>query len=285
MAYTKNTLVVHVGGIGDFLLCCPALLKVSLSGPLELLGNPDRLQLGLAAGIAQAIHDINHVGFESVFREPNHRFRQFIEPFSRAIIWMSDESGQIRESFLQSGLMDIHVFPGLPPNVWKGHASTYYLQCLGFSQTSPLQLSIDPHPLVHDLIIHPGSGGKFKNWPPNFYLDLANTLRKNNIQFTWCLGPAEDDFPLSPQERVIRIESLPELARILGSARLYIGNDSGITHLAAAVGCTTVAIFGPTDPQKWAPLGKQVIIIKGNPWPKPREVMAAVKSLIPFQFN
>lgn len=285
MAHPQITLVVHTGGIGDFLLCCPALLKISSSGPLELLGNPDRLKLGLAAGIAQSVHDINHVGFESVFSEPNHRFRQFMKPFSRAIIWMSDESRQIRESFQQCGLTDIYVFPGLPPTEWKGHASTYYSQCLGLSETSPLQLPIDPHPLVHGIIIHPGSGGKFKNWPPDCYLDLANTLRKNNLQVSWCLGPAEDDFPLSPPERSIRIESLPELARILGSVRLYIGNDSGITHLAAAVGCPTIAIFGPTDPQKWAPVGKRVTILKGNPWPEPREVMAAVKCLIPLQFN
>jgi hypothetical protein len=281
MTYTRTTLVVHTGGIGDFLLCCPTLLKLSSSGPLELLGNPTRLRLGLALNIAQAVHDINHVGFESVFNEPNTRFRQFIKPFHRAIIWMRDESGRIQKSFKQCGLTDIQVFPGLPPTGWQGHASRYYLECLGFSDPIPLQLPIEPHPLIHDIIIHPGSGGKSKNWPLGCYLDLAKTLRKNNRSVTWCLGPAEDDFPLSTHESSIRIESLLELARVLGSARLYIGNDSGITHLAAAVGCLTIAIFGPTDPLKWAPLGDQVTIIKGIPWPEPGEVMAVVKSLLP----
>lgn len=239
----------------------------------------------MAAGVAQAVHDINHVGFESVFNEPNSRFRQFIKPFHRAIIWMRDESGQIRESFQQCGLTDIHVFPGLPPSEGEGHASTYYLQCLGFSETSPFQLSVEPHPLIHDVIIHPGSGNKSKNWPSDRYLALAKGLRKNKRLVTWCLGPAEDDFPLCAQERSIRIESLLELARVLGSARLYIGNDSGITHLAAAVGCRTIAIFGPTDPLKWAPLGNRVTVLKGDPWPEPGEVMDVVRSLTPPLFD
>jgi heptosyltransferase-3 len=285
MTHLQTTLVVHAGGIGDFLLCCPALLKLSSSGPLELLGNPDRLRLGVAAGVAQAVHDINHVGFESVFNEPNDRFRQFIKPFKRAIIWMRDESGLIQEGFQQCGLTNIKVFPGLPPSEWEGHASTYYLRCLGFSETSPLQLRVEPGPLIHDVIIHPGSGGKSKNWPFDYYLALAKRLRKNNRLVTWCLGPAEDDFPLFSDERSIRIESLLELARVLGSARLYIGNDSGITHLAAAVGCRTIAIFGPTNPQKWAPLGSQVNVLKRNPWPEPGEVMDVIRSLTPPHFN
>ena len=284
MTYRYTTLVVHSGGIGDFLLCCPALLKLSSSESLELLGNPDRLRLGLAAGLAKAVHDINHVGFESVFNEPSDRFRQFIKPFNRAIIWMRDEAGLIQKGFRQCGFTNIQIFPGLPPSEWKEHASTYYSQCLGFSETSPFRLSVEPDPLMHDVIIHPGSGGKSKNWPFDRYLALAEGLGQNNRLVTWCLGPAEDNFPLSDDESSIRIESLPDLARVFGSNRLFIGNDSGITHLAAAVGCPTIAIFGPTDPLKWAPLGHQVIIIRGDPWPELEQVMAAVGSLTPFPF-
>jgi len=284
MTYSRTTLVVHAGGIGDFLLCCPALLKLSSSESLELLGNPDRLRLGLAAGLAKAVHDINHVGFESVFNEPSDRFRQFIKPFRRAVIWMRDEGGLIQEGFRQCGLTNIQIFPGLPPAACKGHASTYYLQCLGFSETAPFRLSVEPNPLMHDIIIHPGSGGKSKNWPSDRYLALAEALGQNSRLVTWCLGPAEDNFPLSAKESSIRTDSLLDLAQVLGSARLYIGNDSGITHLAAAVGCPTIAVFGPTDPLKWAPLGQQVIMIKRDPWPEIKEVMAAVRSLTPFPF-
>ena len=60
------------------------------------------------------------------------------------------------------------------------------------------------------------------------------------------------------------MDNLYELACWLQTARLYIGNDSGITHLAAAVGVPVVAIFGPTDPAVWAPRGDRVRVVSGN---------------------
>jgi heptosyltransferase III len=74
----------------------------------------------------------------------------------------------------------------------------------------------------------------------------------------WCAGPEEQ------LENAVRIDNLFELACWLATARLYIGNDSGITHLAAAVGIPVVAIFGPTDPGVWAPRGERVRIVSGN---------------------
>jgi hypothetical protein len=270
-------LVIHVGGIGDFLLSCPALSNLSSTGPLVLLGNPDRLWLGVKAGIAQTVHDIHHVGFESVFHEPSERLRQFLSPFNRAIIWLSDKDGRIKEGFHKCGLRNLQIFPGLPPSDWKRHASLYYLECLGFENASPLRLDIEPYPQSYSIIIHPGSGGKAKNWPIACYHDLAEKLRKTGLLFNWCLGPAEEDFPLPGGERAIRTETLEELARTLGSTHLYIGNDCGISHLAAAVGCRTIALFGPTDPQIWAPRGGHITILRGNPWPATEEVMMAVK--------
>lgn len=279
MNYSSVTLVVHVGGIGDFLLCCPALLKLSSAGPLELLGNPDRLGLGLVAGAARAVHDINHVGFESVFHEPGDRFREFIRSFGRAVIWMSDKTGLIKKGFRRCGLKNIKVFPGLPPPAWKDHASAYYLGCLGFGKAPPLRLPVEPVTPCYDVVIHPGSGGKSKTWPADRYLDLARRLKQGNRLVTWCLGPAEEAFSRPEDDSSIRLESLQELSRILGSAYLYIGNDSGITHLAAAAGCRTLAIFGPTDPLVWAPLGQHVTILKGEPWPEPEEVMEVITDL------
>ena len=73
----------------------------------------------------------------------------------------------------------------------------------------------------------------------------------------WCAGP--DDPPLAG---AVRIDDLYELACWLASARLYIGNDSGITHLAAAVGTPVLALFGPTDPAIWAPRGPHVRVLR-----------------------
>jgi ADP-heptose:LPS heptosyltransferase len=75
------------------------------------------------------------------------------------------------------------------------------------------------------------------------------------IPVRWCAGP-EDSLP-----DAVRIADLYELACRLATARVYIGNDSGITHLAAAVGTPVVAVFGPTDPSIWAPRGDQIRVI------------------------
>ncbi|OGP69349.1 MAG: hypothetical protein A2170_01520 [Deltaproteobacteria bacterium RBG_13_53_10] len=56
--------------------------------------------------------------------------------------------------------------------------------------------------------------------------------------------------------------SLLELASVIDGSRLFVGNDSGITHMAAALGVSTVAIFGPSDPKVWSPRGKKVVLVR-----------------------
>ena len=103
-------------------------------------------------------------------------------------------------------------------------------------------------------VIHPFSGSARKNWPLERFRELAARLA---MPVRWCAGPEE------ALEDAVRFENLYELACWLASARVYIGNDSGITHLAAAVGARVVAIFGPTDPAVWAPRGERVSVIQG----------------------
>jgi len=84
---------------------------------------------------------------------------------------------------------------------------------------------------------------------------LAEAL-PGNVE--WCVAPHE------ALAGAVKIENLYELACWLAGARLYIGNDAGITHLAAAVGTPVVAIFGPTDPRVWSPRGKSVHVVAGE---------------------
>ena len=94
----------------------------------------------------------------------------------------------------------------------------------------------------------------------------------------WCVGPEEhlDD----TLDKPVRIDNLYDLACWLATARLYIGNDSGITHLAAAVGVPTIAIFMTTDPRVWAPRGDHVTILEN---PSVDDVLAAApRSARPF---
>ena len=77
----------------------------------------------------------------------------------------------------------------------------------------------------------------------------------------WVLGPAEDSLAVPPDQEQWRSLSITELAARLARCRLFVGNDSGVTHLAAAAGCPTVALFGESDQRTWAPRGKRVSVI------------------------
>ncbi len=120
--------------------------------------------------------------------------------------------------------------------------------------------------------IHPGSGSPHKNWPLVRFLETAGKLRDHQrIQPIFLSGPVEQetDPSLIPaiQTRgfpIVRNISLPILAAVLSYCRGYLGNDSGISHLAAAVGIPTVVIFGPTDPTFWSPQGTAVKILSPN---------------------
>ena len=108
--------------------------------------------------------------------------------------------------------------------------------------------------------IHPFSGSARKNWPLEKFRRLAAGHRRVPCRFAGA--PDADDPPLAG---AVRIDDLYELACWLASAQLYIGNDSGITHLAAAVGTPVLALFGPTDPAVWAPRGPNVRVACWKP--------------------
>jgi ADP-heptose:LPS heptosyltransferase len=117
------------------------------------------------------------------------------------------------------------------------------------------------------IAVHPFSGSPKKNW--QHYEELASRLP---LPVEWCIGPEQE------WHEAHRFESLWDVARWLASARLYIGNDSGITHLAAAVGVPTVAIFRVTDPRVWAPRGRGRVEVLHEP--VVADVLSAVTRLI-----
>ena len=109
-------------------------------------------------------------------------------------------------------------------------------------------------------VIHPFSGSAQKNWPLENFREVA--LRLGDVQ--WLAGPEE------ALDGSTHFDSIVDLAKLIAGAKRYIGNDSGITHLAAAVGAPVIAIFGPTDPRVWAPRGENVRVLVN---PTPDEVL------------
>jgi ADP-heptose:LPS heptosyltransferase len=115
------------------------------------------------------------------------------------------------------------------------------------------------------LAIHPGSGSPAKNWPAPRFAALVRSL--GAVRWLLVRGPADDAaaaLETVPGARVARDLPLRVLAALLARAGAYVGNDSGVTHLAAASGAPTIALFGATDPRVWGPLGPCVEVIRGG---------------------
>ncbi|HJS58510.1 MAG TPA: glycosyltransferase family 9 protein [Vicinamibacteria bacterium] len=109
------------------------------------------------------------------------------------------------------------------------------------------------------LALHPGSGSPRKNWPVERFAALADALAPQE-PFALIDGPADRAVSarlasIAQRAVLARDRSVSFVAALLQRARLYVGNDSGVSHLAAAVGTPTLALFGPTDPVVWAPVG------------------------------
>jgi ADP-heptose:LPS heptosyltransferase len=112
------------------------------------------------------------------------------------------------------------------------------------------------------LAIHPGSGSPAKSWPRQRYRALADSLTTPDERFLVVEGPADrvaaSVFDGNARAVFARDLDLPSLGALLAQARLLIGNDSGVAHLAAAFGAPCLVLFGPTDPRQWSPVGARV---------------------------
>jgi ADP-heptose:LPS heptosyltransferase len=116
--------------------------------------------------------------------------------------------------------------------------------------------------------LHPGAGSSQKRWSQKKFLELARCLLPYGTLLI-LEGPAEPGLgralvaELSPGA-ILASLPLRLLAAVLRQARIYIGNDSGIAHLAAAMAIRSVVLFGPTAPPHWAPAGDHVSILWNN---------------------
>ena len=179
-----------------------------------------------------------------------------------------------------------------PPKGFSGHLTDFYIQHF-ISQSG---LSLQPRQVRHDdclikttevdiaqgkellkeiglvsgkklVVIQPGSGGTSKCWHIENFLAVAKELGSEGIDVIFLLGPAElDRFSdatiknISSVARCLTNLSLAQVLEILSCANGFIGNDSGITHLAAALGVRTLAVFGPTNSVVYKPIGSAVTV-------------------------
>jgi ADP-heptose:LPS heptosyltransferase len=162
-----------------------------------------------------------------------------------------------------------------PPTYMHMHLTEYVLenlikcQLIEKTDTVPVDFLLSEertqpkHP--KKILLHPGAGSIRKRWPVFNFLKVEVLLKTKGMNPEFILGPAEEDLAdeFSGPGRTVQILSeLQDLTTLLNSAGGYIGNDSGATHLAAFSGVPTVAIFGPADPGRWAPVGRSVEIVR-----------------------
>jgi ADP-heptose:LPS heptosyltransferase len=159
------------------------------------------------------------------------------------------------------------------------HASAYYLRCVGSEELCCPSLTLAEEerqwlnsywqrrswrPDSRVLVIQPGSGGKKKRWASEGFAQAARWWKSHkNRHVLILLGPAEEEEEdLWRQVGEVEKElSLCQLAALLSRADVYLGNDSGVSHLAGAVGARGTVLFGPTRPQQWRPLGGALSVL------------------------
>jgi hypothetical protein len=179
--------------------------------------------------------------------------------FDSIISWYGTNREDFRNAVAE---FPFEFFPALPTSGL--HATDFYMRQVGGHDGAVPVIDV-PRRDDGFIAIQPFSGSLKKNWPLERFQQVARSL---SMPVRFCAGPEE------PLADAVRISDLYELALWLASAHAYAGNDSGITHLAAAVGVPVVAIFRNSDPGVWAPRGPRVRILTGNP--SVREVRDAV---------
>ncbi len=123
-----------------------------------------------------------------------------------------------------------------------------------------------PHaPDAPYIVFHPLASAPEKTWPAANFVELARFASRDLGLEPVVVGAASDDLSSFMGVRTVRGESLSEVARLLRDASLFVGNDSGPAHMAAAFGVPVVVLFGPSDHEIWAPWRTEATVLKGEP--------------------
>ncbi len=211
------------------------------------------------------------LGLEGVEAPPT--LLENLSGFDSIVSWYGTNRLEFRQAVAQ---YPFRFLPALPPPDGRLHAVDFYLEqarALGGHPNSNVpRLDCTPAPANY-AVIHPFSGSPAKNWPIAHYRALAAQLEKR-FPVKWCAGPDED------LAEAVRFADLYDLACWLAAAKVYIGNDSGISHLAAAVGIPTATLFVTSDPRIWSPRGRKVAVVNAGEKNPIQSVLDAIESIL-----
>jgi heptosyltransferase-3 len=276
-------LVIRGGAIGDFILTLPAIKLLRDGFPashLEILGYKHIVALAKMSGYVDATRSIEYGPLSSFFSRDSELAPDLVDyfgSFEQVISYLFDPEQTFSNNLKRAGVRDL--ITGSAKITGEEHAARQLarpLESLALFLNNPAAVVSpnNPRNVVRSLIaIHPGSGSEEKNWPLERFVELAAALFRSNEDGRLLLigGEADEERATQlaralPRERVSVATNLPlpDLAGVLQNCGLFIGHDSGISHLAAAVNTPCLLLFGPTDPAIWAPANPRVRVLRSS---------------------
>ncbi len=266
----RRALVIRGGALGDFLLTLPVLSALRRAEPaarIEVLAYPHIAKLAEAAGMIDAARSIEYgplAGFFTKGAVLDPDLREYFASFDLVISYLFDPDEIFARHLQNCGVRRLLRGPHLPQG--PAHAIDELAAPLAELGITEFQRDIilpsAPANGRADLIaVHPGSGSPTKNWPAARWLELCTRLLAEYPGTRLAVIGGEADHAAMATLRPLSSDrtefwenlALPDLSRQLQQTNLYLGHDSGVSHLAAVTGTPSLLLFGPTNPSVWAP--------------------------------
>lgn len=268
---SDTTVLLFPGALGDFLCFSEALsgLRRASESPILVVARPAWTTLLPPGDFGSRSIDSRAVG--QLFA--NGSIDEALHAFGGAgaiYSWTGKGVPRFEETLRRLGARHHAVF-GFRDFAPGEHSAEYYSRCIGVSPQPP-PVDVPPSALawaesrLRDLrapvlAVHPGSGSPRKNWQGFAALAHAWRQRGSAVEIR---GPAEESAPPLDVDLVIR-DCLPRVAAVLQTSALFAGNDSGVTHLAGAVGARGVAVFGDGACAHWRPRSRAIRVFEASP--------------------
>lgn len=297
-------LVIRGGAIGDFILTLPAMAALRKQFPqthLSVLGYPHIASLAELAGSANEVRSIEAralAGFFARHGELDRTLGDWLGGFNIIVSYLYDPDEIFQENVARVSKAQFIAGPHRPDEAATVHATEVFLKPLErlaiFGVDGAPRLNIIPkrqQAAGRLLAIHPGSGSERKNWPEKRWEELLKLItREKDWRVLLVGGEAEGDrlqrlASILPIDRLVVAinKPLPDLAQTLACGDAFLGHDSGITHLAAAVEVPGVALWGDTNERIWRPLGPPFTLLRdarGLAHLDPDRVLEAVSAIM-----
>ena len=289
VASPSHILVIRGGAIGDFILTLPvlaALRRFSPGGRLTVLGRPPIAVLAQAGGLAdevRSVEDRRLAGFFIHEGDLDLEFASFFARFDLVVSYLYDPKAVFRENLGRCSRARFIAGPHRPDESVPTHATEVYLkplEQLGIVGADPVpRLSIrascppvgTPNPRPAPCVaLHPGSGSERKNWPEERWDRLIRRFLDTTALDVFLVGGEAEGGRLdrlaagrrSSRLRVAQGLLLTDLARHLSGCVAFAGHDSGVSHLAAALGLPGVILWGDSAEAVWRPLSDRCILLR-----------------------